>query len=312
VRRRLLILFFVAAFGVTFAASSGADHRRLPEVIELPAGFQPEGIARGRGATFYAGSIPTGAVLRGNFRTATTSPLVPAQPGRAAIGVAFDRRGDRLFVAGGPTGAAFVYDASTGADIGTFELTSASSTFVNDVVVTRRAAWFTDSFNQVLYRIPIARDGSLGSAETVPLTGDIVFRPNEFNANGIDSRRNGKTLVIVQSITGLLFSVDAATGVTREIDLGDDDVRNGDGILLQGRKLFVVQNVLNRVAVVKLKCGFRKGDVVRHITDDDLDVPTTIDKFAGRLWAVNARFGVDSPETASYQIVQLRRRSGHH
>lgn len=308
-RRRLLIILSIAVLTLTLAVSSGARDERLPEVIQLPTGFQPEGIAVGRGPTFFVGSIPTGAVFRGNFRTGMGSVLVPGRAGRAAIGVAFDRRGDRLFVAGGPTGSAFVYDASTGADIATFQLTTTSPTFVNDVVFTRRAVWFTDSFNQVLYRIPVGQDGALdSSAETVPLTGDIVFRPNEFNANGIDANRHGKTLVIVQSNTGELFTVDAETGVTQEIDLGGDDVMNGDGLLLRGHTLFVVQNAFNRVAVVKLRRGLTGGEVVRHITDSDLDVPTTIDSFAGRLWAVNARFGVPSPETAKYQVIKLPRR----
>jgi hypothetical protein len=306
VRRFGLLALSIAIIGVVVAPSS-AEAKRLPEVIELPRGFQPEGIAAGRGSTFYVGSIPTGAVFRGSFRTGAGSVLAPGRTGRAAIGVAYDHRADRLFVAGGPTGRAFVYDATTGADVATFELTTSPS-FINDVVVTRTAAWFTDSFNKVLYRIPIGKHGALGaSAQTVPLSGDIVFGDG-FNTNGIDAKANGKTLVIVQSNTGKLFTVDPDSGVTNEIDLGGGDVTSGDGILLRGGTVFVVQNFLNRVAVVRLRRGRREGEVVRHITDSDLDVPTTIDRFAGRLWAVNARFGVDSPETAAFQVVQLRPR----
>ena len=54
----------------------------------------------------------------------------------------------RLFVAGGMTGNAFVYDANTGRDIASYRLSRGGS-FVNDVVVTRTAAWFTDSFKPV-------------------------------------------------------------------------------------------------------------------------------------------------------------------
>jgi hypothetical protein len=84
----------------------------------------------------------------------------------------------------------------------------------------------------------------------------------------------------------------------------------GDGILLRGRTLYVVQNMLNRVAVIKVDHDLEAGRIVRHITDSDLDVPTTIDEFAGRLWAVNARFGISSPETARFQVVQLPRNGG--
>jgi hypothetical protein len=303
-KRILFVVVAARALGAAVVAPSGAKEKRLLEVIQLPVGFQPEGIAAGRGSTFFVGSIPTGAVFRGSFVSGTGSVLVPGRAGRAAIGVEFDHREDRLFVAGGPTGKAFVYDASSGEDIATLELT-ASTTFVNDVVVTRRAAWFTDSLNPVLYRVPIAKNGSLGTPETVPLTGAIVYQAG-FNVNGIDAARHGSVLVIVQSNTGKLFTVDPDSGSTREIDLGGADVMGGDGLLLRRDKLFVVQNMLNRIAVVKLERGFEAGEVVRHLTDSDLAVPTTIAEFAGRLWAVNARFGVTSPATTAYQVVQVR------
>jgi hypothetical protein len=286
------------------ALASGAGAKQLPEVIPLPTGFQPEGIAAGEGSTFYVGSISTGAVFQGDFRTGDGAVLVPGQDGRAAIGVAFDGRRDRVFVAGGDTGKAFVYDADTGDDVGTFQLTT-KNTFVNDVVVIKRAAWFTDSVNQVLYRLPIGKNGSLGPPETVPLTGDIAYTAG-FNANGIEAARHGKVLVIVQSNVGKLFTVEPKTGATREIDLGGQTVERGDGILLQGRTLYVVQNTFNKIAVVKLDRGLRSGEIVRHLTDTDLAVPTTIDEFAGRLWAVNARFGAPTPQTQHYEVVQVR------
>ena len=66
---------------------------------------------------------------------------------------------------------------------------------------------------------------------------------------------------------------------------------NGDGLLLKGRTLFVVQNQLNLVAVVKLNRSGRAGEVATRITDPDFDVPTTIANFKHHLYVVNARFG---------------------
>ena len=104
------------------------------------------------GTTFYVGSIPTGAIYRGNLRTGTGAPFVQAATGRAAIGVEHDR--GRLFVAGGDTGKGFVYDARTGTLLRELQLaTGGGATFVNDVVVTKRAAYFTDSNRPVLYRL---------------------------------------------------------------------------------------------------------------------------------------------------------------
>ena len=57
-RRTLLLAATVAVVAVPAAFAKAA----FPETIPLPNGWQPEGIAIGRGTTFYVGSIPTGAV----------------------------------------------------------------------------------------------------------------------------------------------------------------------------------------------------------------------------------------------------------
>ena len=85
--------------------------------------------------------------------------------------------------------------------------------------------------------------------------------PNANNLNGIDATPDGKTLVVVQTVTGKLFRIDAATAETTEIDLGGATVVNGDGILLHGRTLYVVQNRLNQIAVVTLNAGLSSGVV---------------------------------------------------
>ena len=304
IRSLVLLLLAAGALGAT-AASPAAD-RPFPETIALPDGFAPEGIAVGRGDTFYVGSIPTGAIYSGSLRTGEGSVLVPAAPGRQAIGLDVDAR-NRLFVAGGPTGDAYVYDGATGALLAEYELTD-GATFVNDVVVTRDGAYLTDSFNQVLYRIPIAPDGTLGAtAETIPLTGDIAYTTG-FNANGIDATPDGRWLVLVQSNTGLLFRVDPATGVAREIDLGGKTVTAGDGILLDGRTLYVVRNQQNRIAVVRLAPDLLSGRLVTHLTDPGFDVPTTIAEHGNRLYAVNARFGTPVTPDTEYWVTQLPKR----
>ena len=265
---------------------AGATAKPLPGTIALPDGWQPEGIASGRGATFYAGSVPDGAVYRGSYRTGLGSVLVPPHAGRAATGLKYDRRSDRLFVAGATSGHVYVYDARTGADVRVYDVPG--SGFINDVVVTRRAAYFTDSNVPQLYRVPIGRHGRLGDLEVVPITGDLVYSDG-FNANGIDATRNGRRLVIVQSNTGKLFRANPRTGVTREIAL-DQPVTMGDGILLAGRTLLVMRNQAERLAVVRLDRRLRNGDVRREITDERFDVPTTIAAFAGSPYVVNARF----------------------
>src|SRR3954463_4477225 len=99
-------MFRIVAIAATAAAAA------FPQVIQLPRGFQPEGIEIGRGATFYVGSVANGAIYRGSLKTGAGALLVPGQVGRAATGIELDLF-NRLFVAGAGTGDAYVYNART-------------------------------------------------------------------------------------------------------------------------------------------------------------------------------------------------------
>jgi sugar lactone lactonase YvrE len=292
----------IAAIALPSTAPAGSQ----PETIPLPPGFQPEGIASGKGNALFVGSIPTGAVWAGNARTGKGAVRVPAHDGRAAIGVKFNR--GRLFVAGGPTGDAFVYRASNGRDLASYDLApDGANTFVNDVVVTRKAAYYTDSRIQQLYKVPLGKRGKLprqSKVRTLPLTGDIVYGAGN-NANGIVAAKGGSVLIVVQSNTGKLFRVSPKSGRTKEIDLGGASVTNGDGLLLRGRKLYVVQNRDNKIAVVKLNKRLSSGTIASTITDPDFDVPTTLAFTRGQLFAVNARFGTTPTPETEYDVVRV-------
>jgi sugar lactone lactonase YvrE len=300
-RRLVLLLTTLACLAVPAALAKGS----FPETIPLPNGFQPEGIAVGKGDTFYVGSIPTGAVYAGSLRTGLGNVLVPGATGHAATGLEYNH--GRLWVSGAGTGKAFVYSARTGALLNELQLAvGAGPTFINDVVVTGRAAYFTDSQRPVIYKVSKSGFGSPGAVTPITVTGDYQ-QVAGFNLNGIDATPSGRTLITVQSATGKLFTVDPKTGVAKLIDLGGATLPNGDGILLHGRTLYVVQNQLDKIAVVKLNHRLTRGVVTREITDSDFDVPTTIDRFGKWLYAVNARFGRASGPDATYQVVQVRR-----
>jgi sugar lactone lactonase YvrE len=294
-------MFRALAIAAVWAAAA------FPQVIQLPRGFQPEGIEVGRGTTFYVGSVANGAIYRGDLRSGNGAILVAGQAGKAATGIELDRF-NRLFVAGAGTGDAYVYNARTGALLRMYDFAS-GDTFINDVVVTRSAAYFTGSRKAVLYVVPIGTEGALGAFRTLSLSGDFALGSG-FNLNGIDATPNGKTLVAVQTNTGKLFRIDPVSGATRTISLGGESLPNGDGILLTGKRLYVVQNQLNRVAVVSLASNLSSGRVITRLTDPDFAVPTTIDDHGRRLYAVNARFGTPSPSTAEFQVVQLAKPRG--
>ena len=301
--RRVLPVLLLLTAALTGCSGDGSS---APDVIALPTGFRPEGIASS-GGNIYVGSISTGAVYRADPATGQGALLVAARGGRSAIGLKADGRG-RLFVAGGATGKAFVYNADSGEDLVEYSLTQASPTFINDVILTAEAAWFTDSRSQVLHRVPLPADGSLAGQEavtTLPLTGDLAaqFDPAVNNLNGIAA--SATQLVVVQSNTGFLYRVDPTSGVTRRIDLAGETVPNGDGILLEGQTLFVVQNRLNLLAVVDLVPDLSSGTVRRRVSSPLFDVPTTVADHNGSLYLVNARFGVPLPDSAEYSVVRI-------
>ncbi|MFD2350959.1 hypothetical protein ACFSTC_18960 [Nonomuraea ferruginea] len=112
----------------------------------------------------------------------------------------------------------------------------------------------------------------------------------------------------MQSNTGKLFKADPRSGVTTEVDLGGESLANGDGLLLRGRTLYVVQNRLNTVAVVRMSADGSSGRVVDRLTDDRFDVPTTVAAFGGRLYLPNARFTTPRPPDTAYDVVSVKAR----
>jgi sugar lactone lactonase YvrE len=309
-RRTSIVLALLLMLAVSAVPALAAPGGTFPNIIPLPDGWQPEGIAVGRGTTFYAGSLANGAIYRGDLRSGDGSVLVAGQPGGLSVGLALDTRSNYLFAAGGLNGNANVYDGSSGALLATFQLTTPFAGFVNDVIVTRDAAYFTDSFQPQLYRVALGAGGSLpaaGDFQTIPLGGDWVQVPGPFvfNANGIEASADGKTLLVVHSNLGQLYKVDPQTGAASLVNLGGASLTAGDGLALQGRTLYVVRNQLNQIAVVNLAPGFSSGSVARTITSPDFRVPTTVAIFGSSLYAVNARFGTPPGPDVDYDVVRV-------
>ncbi|WP_168628044.1 superoxide dismutase [Cryobacterium sp. BB307] len=278
----------------------------FPDVIALPNGFQPEGIDIGPGGTGYVGSLVDGDIYVFSVRTGEEITTLEG-PGTPSVGLKIDKH-DRLFIAGGPTGEARVVDAATGDLIQSYQLTTEPS-FINDVVLTRDAAWFTDSQQAQLYKLPLGPGGALpdpDAVETLPLTGDWVQQAG-FNANGIEETPNHQAFLVIQSATGILFRVDPDTGVATAVDLGGVTLTDGDGLLVVGRTLYVVQNFQNTVAVVKLNASGTSGELVDQLTDPDFQVPTTIARFGNGLYLPNARFDTPPTPDTEYSVVRIDR-----
>ena len=220
--KRLLIALSLILCGV-IAVPALADHGHKgkrhkhrghgPSVISIPNGFQPEGITTFGRDRFLVCSRATGAIYEGSLKTGRGEILVEGGTGRAATGIKVDRRG-RLFVSGAGSGDIRVYDAGNGRELRSYTVPGAL--FINDVIVTRQGAYFTDSRRAVLYFIPFERRGGLGELRELALGGEWTQQPDVINANGIAATRDGRTLIMVKSNTGEAFAVDAVTAAATQ------------------------------------------------------------------------------------------------
>jgi sugar lactone lactonase YvrE len=301
-RRWTLLVVLVAA---ALLAPAGVSAQPFPNQIPLPNGFAPEGIAIGRGPIFFTGSLAGGGIYRGDL-VSGQGQVIAESEGRTFVGMKVDAF-DRVWVAGGPAGEAYVFDGRTGAEIATIALPTLEATFVNDVVVTRRAAWFTDSFRPAIYRVALAPNGAIGSVTTLDLTGQVAFGAGEFNLNGIEATPSGRTLLTVNSFTGDLYAIDAATASVSPLDLGEATLTNGDGLVLAGHTLYVGRNADNEVAVVALAPDLAGGTVGEPITAESFDFPTTLARFGRTLYVVNARFATPVTPDTEYWITAVSR-----
>lgn len=305
-KTRLMVLILLVLSLLVGVVPTLANGQTFPKIISLPDGFRPEGIALGKGSEFYAGSLANGAIYRGDLRTGDGRLLYEGAFGEVSVGMSFDRRSGYLFVAGGATGVAKVFDTRSGNKIAEYAL-AAPGNFINDVIVTKKAAYFTNSSAAELYKLPLAGGGRLPDAsqvEMLPLSGDWM-QVAGFNANGIEAASNGKALIVVNSATGNLYHVDPNSGEASLIDLGGETVTMGDGLLLEGRTLYVMRNRANLIAVVELAPDMSGGELVGGITDPAFDVPTTLLGFGRWIYAVNARFTTPPTPDTAYTIVQV-------
>lgn len=271
----------------------------LPDRIELPDGFQPEGITAA-GPFAWFGSLADGDIYRADLVTGE-GEVISQGPGTPSVGLTVDARG-RLFVSGGTGGDARVVDGRTGEVLATYDFDGG---FVNDVVVTRDYAYFTDSQRPVVHRLHLGPGGRpTDTFDELDLHGDWE-QADGFNANGITTAPGGKSLLVVNSTTGDLFRVDPDNGHAHRVDLGDDELINGDGMLRVGRTLYVAQNRQNQVATVRLDREASSGEVVRTRASDDFDIPTTIARFAGALYLPNARFTTPPEDGTEYWVTRL-------
>jgi Cu-Zn family superoxide dismutase len=297
-RAAFFSLVLVSALASAVAAAPRPSAYVLPGNAVFPEGV----VANQASGLFYVSSTTDGTIFRGHVSDAEARPwLAGGQDGRTtAIGVELDRS-EHLVIAGGATGKLWAYDAGDRSLVGVFDTLPAGPSFINDVVATRRGDVFaTDSLQPVISRIPAAALRT-GTGDTVAadrwldLTGTPIVYTSGFNLNGIAATEDGTYLVVVQSNTGRLFRITIATREVSEIDVGGATVPAGDGLVLRGRTLWVVQNALGRITEIRLDGKLTRGSVVGTTSDPSFAFPTTADIVRGRMLVVNSQFDKRAP-----------------
>jgi sarcosine oxidase delta subunit len=296
-----------AVAAATHHSSDRHASSKLPTQIVLPGATSAEGIAS-VGPIFFAGDLVKGDIYRGNLTTGKVELFIDAPDGRNALGIKADVRHGLLFVAGGPTGQAYVYNLWTGADVAQLQLGTAGSSFINDVVVSGDTAWFTDSLQAQLYQVSITGRSSVDTSfDTLALSGPAADISGSFNLNGIAAAKG--MLIVAHSTNGTLYTVNPSTGASAAI--AGANLPNVDGILLKGGVLFAVQNANNQVTELRLSRDLSSVSVLRVITDPRFETPTAVARFGDGIAVVNAKFDTGNPPTATQFEVNIVKLHSH-
>jgi len=169
--------------------------------------------------------------------------------------------------------------------------------------------------------------GVPGTAEPIDVKSGITSTPGEFNLNGIVAK--GHALIVVNSFTGELFRITLtdATPNIEKIDLGDADVKNGDGLLIDRGRLLVVRGTNGEappaagapangsnglIDVVKLRHHGTRGRVESEIFDASFSGPSTIARAGKHLLVVNASFTAGPNADGNFTVTNLARNAVRH
>jgi len=289
-RPRSLIGPLLAAVALATLPGSAAQARSVD--YDLPqSGVLLEGIGlAGDHDTFYVSGVNDGGnVYRGDVGEDDLE-LWYDGTGTTGRGIDVDDEG-RVFVAGGPTGTVRIFDAA-GVLLTTVADNTAGS-FLNDLWVgPDGSVYVTDSSLPTIWRIT---EGPAGwqIAPWLDVSATIAYTPatTDFDLGGIVTTPDDDFLLTSQGTTGRLWRIDLVTRGIVEVDLAGESIVNADGIVLKGRKLWVVQNFSRRVSLFELDSDWESARLKR-VQQTPVDRTLTTAKLAkGRLLAVDSQFG---------------------
>src|SRR3954471_19132388 len=297
-KRTLIAVLAVLALAVGATVASahkghddkGGAKARTFTLTHGPVG-NPEGVAFDkRSEAFFVGITTDGAIYRGTLGSDTVAPYIPGGTGKSAVGLKVKR--GKLYVAGGGTGSITVYDIATKAQVAKFE--TGSGGFLNDLQVTRRGdVYVTDSFRPTLWHVTREQvEAGSGAPQALDVSAIPYEGGGAFNVNGIVAK-SARTLVVVDSNSGKLFRIrlgEDGASIDSIDQIQGATVPGGDGMLLDGGRLVVVQGNPAHLSFLKLRKSARRARLERTQTSDKLRGPSTVDRARKLYLVVNADF----------------------
>lgn len=312
---RVSMLLTLAALSV-FTARDAAVQAPALDRYALPADVTfPEGIAHdpARGVIYTASAL-TGALARVDLKTRQSELVTPAgvlvptgsTTFPAVLGMKLDGA-NRLWVAGGRTGRMLLIDTRTGRVLKQFEVPAPGGSLINDVALIGTTGYFTDTRMPTLWRVE-ARGDQIGDLEPwLRFDGTVLQYDSSANLNGIAATPDGRSLIVVQMGKGLLFRIDVGTKAVSAIDTAGADLTGADGLVLDGRTLYVVRQPAAEIVTVALSDDHTKGTVIARFKDAQLAWPATAAKVDDRLLVVNTQFNTraDKSQTLPFTILSV-------
>lgn len=293
--------------------SANAGDKPFPRVVPALDYSAPEGFAIGKGHTAYNGSVD-GSIYKVDLRSGVGEILNPQETPDPydclKLGMRVDSRTNNLFVAGCWYENLLVYDADSGEVKAEYQLGPILGSLVNDLAITKDAVYITDSFLPTIYRLPLAKDGGL------PPNADGVTAidlPAEFimdwdgdccGGNGIVATPDGKTLIIGHSLLSALYRVNPVTGEVVEIEVNPPLSGFIDGLVMQGRTLYIMNPEWEAVQVVELDKEMTTGEFVGIITDPNMSGVASGALFGKSLYVNNAHYDACCEENGDLFYVE--------
>jgi Cu-Zn family superoxide dismutase len=291
-----------AAAATPFSSHTLPDATAFPESIGVDA----------RTGAFFTGSLIDGAVYRGTLDAPDATVFLPAGSyGRTNVaGVKVDGDG-RIWIADAFNGRVLVYDQSAQL-LHSFVLAGLGSPTVNDIAFSRGVAYVTDSSRPFLYRIEMTDADTPGTSQVEPwldVSGSIRYTTGEgpfgVNLNGIVAAPDGRTLLAVQTNTGLLFRIDVASGHVSRVDVDGAELLFADGMLRLGDDLYIARNAANEILRLRIGPDWHSAETVSTFTTAQLAFPTALAELRGRLLVTNSQLNAASDPTLPFNVLDL-------